>query len=52
MTDSAKAKLILKILSTQEIKLQGAREAFAFTEAYQWLIKLAKEMEKEQNVNK
>ena len=46
MKDLAKIKLLLKILSTQKIELQGAREAFAFTQAYQWLHELAKEIEK------
>lgn len=47
MNDVAKVKLLLKILSTQKVELNGAREAFAFTESYQWLLKLAKEMEQE-----
>lgn len=49
MDDKAKVKLLLKILSTQKVKLNGAREAFAFTEAYQWLLNLAKEMEKNEH---
>ena len=49
MEDKAKVKLLLKILSTQKVELNGAREAFAFTEAYQWLLDLAKEMEKNGN---
>lgn len=48
MDDKAKVKLLLKILSTQKLELQGAKEAFAFTQAYQWLLDLAKEMENEE----
>ncbi len=46
MTDSEKAKFLLKLLSTQKLKFNGAREAFSFTQSYSWLIELTKEMEK------
>lgn len=49
MSDLEKAKLLLRILSSQKIELNGAREAFLFTESYQWLIDLAKKLEKEAN---
>lgn len=50
MTELDKAKFILKYLSQSEIKLNGAKEAYSFTQSYTWLIELAKEMEqKEQN---
>lgn len=55
MTELDKAKVILKVLSTTKLEFNGAREAFVFTEAYQWLLNAAKELEetskKAKNVN-
>lgn len=48
MSDLEKAKTLLAILSTQEVKLKGAREAFSFTQSYTWLLELTKKMEQEQ----
>lgn len=47
MSDVEKARFILNLLAKQELKLEGAREAFSFTQAYTWLVQLAKEMEQE-----
>lgn len=47
MTDKEKATFILNLLAKQELKLQGAREAFSFIEAYKWLLQLQKEMDKD-----
>ena len=45
MDDLQKAKLLLKLLSTQQLTLQGSKEAFEFCEAYKWLHTLTKAME-------
>lgn len=51
MTDVQKLRLLLNILANQEIKLKGAREAFLFTQAYQYLVDVIKTMEKEIDVS-
>lgn len=48
MSDLEKVKTLLALLSTTELRFKGAREAFLFTVSYQWLLELAKTMEKEQ----
>lgn len=50
MSDLEKAKLILKLLSTKQFKM-NAREAFSFTESYTWLLELAKKLETEESNN-
>jgi hypothetical protein len=45
MSDAEKARFILNLLASQELKLQGAREAFSFTECYRWLVELSKKIE-------
>ena len=54
MKDSEKAKFILKLLSGQKLEFNGAKEAFSFTQSYQWLLDLAKKMEEstEKDANK
>lgn len=52
MTNAEKVRFILNLLATQELKLSGAREAFAFTQAYSYLVELSKKLEQEkQNGN-
>lgn len=51
MSDREKALFILNLLAKQELKLEGAREAFSFTQAYSWLVGLAKELEKKDKKN-
>lgn len=52
MSDVEKAKFLLKLLSAQKLTLEGAREAFSFTQSYTWLLELAKKLEQDkQNVN-
>lgn len=45
MSDLEKAKFLLYLLSQQELKLKGSKEAFSFVESYKWLLELAKKME-------
>jgi hypothetical protein len=53
MNDIEKAKFILYLLSKQELKLNGSKEAFSFVESYKWLLELAKLMDqKAKNGNK
>ena len=52
MSDAEKARFILNLLAKQELKFQGAREAFSFTQAYTWLVELSKKLEQDkQNAN-
>jgi hypothetical protein len=46
MSDKEKATFLANLLAKQEIKLTGAREAFRFTQAYQWLLDQAKKQDK------
>lgn len=53
MNDIEKAKFLLYILSQQELKLKGSKEAFSFVESYKWLLEVSKAMEqKVKNGNK
>lgn len=52
MSELEKAKLLLLKLSTCKLELEGAKEAFKFTQAYQWLYDKAKELEETENGNK
>lgn len=51
MTDKEKLTFILNLLAKLKIELNGAKEAFSFTEAYCYLIKLQKELD-DKNANK
>jgi len=51
MKDSEKAKQILLILNSTELKFKNAREVFSFTKSYEWLLELAKKIEAEENKN-
>lgn len=51
MSDLEKAKFLLKILSTQKLEFNGAKEAFSFTQSYTWLIELAKELQEKETKN-
>lgn len=50
MSDLEKAKFILAYLNKNKLELNGAREAFSFTQSYTWLLELAKKLE-EENAN-
>ena len=53
MSDIEKAKFLLYVLSQQDLKLKGTKEAFSFCESYKWLLELSKAMQKKaQNGNK
>lgn len=45
MSDIEKAKFLLYVLSQQDLKLKGSKEAFSFCESYKWLLDLSKAME-------
>lgn len=45
MTPQEKATFIANLLAKQELRFSGAREAFLFTQAYQWLLDQAKKQE-------
>lgn len=45
MSDLEKARFILNLLAKQKLEFEGAREAFSFTEAYKWLLTIAKKLE-------
>lgn len=42
MTDVDKAKFLLKLLSDQKVTLNGAKEVFQYSLAYQWLLNYVK----------
>lgn len=53
MSDQEKATFLANLLAKQEIKLDGAREAFRFTQAYNWLLEQAKQnTSKDENADK
>ena len=52
MSDLERAKYLLKLLSKHKFEMD-AREAFSFTESYQWLLNLAKKLEeKDKDANR
>lgn len=52
MSDKQKALFILNLLAKQELRLGGASEAFKFTQSYNWLVELAKELDKPVDIKK
>lgn len=52
MTDLAKARYILEMLSKNKYEMEGVEDAFRLTQSYSWLFQLVKKLEEAEKDDK